>query len=68
MISHGELGLVAWRKSTRSDSDSGCVSIAVIRGFAAIRDSKDPRWRAIVLGLADCRDLVQAIKDGQYDV
>lgn len=68
MISHGELGNVAWRKSARSDASGGCVSIAVVRGFAAVRDSKDPSRRAIVLDMPAFRELVRAIKDGEHEL
>jgi ABC-type amino acid transport substrate-binding protein len=66
MISHGELGRVAWRKSVRSET-SGCVSVAVVRGFAAVRDSKDQGTQVLVLALPAFRDLVRSIKAGEYD-
>ncbi|MFK3985775.1 DUF397 domain-containing protein [Micromonospora sp. NPDC050397] len=37
-----ELGNVAWRKSSRSGSDTNCVEIAELPHTIAVRDSKDP--------------------------
>jgi hypothetical protein len=39
-----ELGLVAWRKSGRSNSTGNCVEFACVGGWVAVRDDGAPRW------------------------
>ncbi|MFC6085034.1 DUF397 domain-containing protein [Sphaerisporangium aureirubrum] len=38
----------AWRKSKRSDSQGGCVSVADLGSCRAIRDSKNPGLHVMV--------------------
>jgi hypothetical protein len=68
MAGSTEFDNAPWRKSRRSGSDSGCVSMAPYRAWVAIRDSKDPHRRTIVLPRAETRELFDGIKAGLFDL
>ncbi|NDU71441.1 DUF397 domain-containing protein [Actinomadura sp. DSM 109109] len=62
---------MAWRTSRRSGSEGGtgqCVSLAASAPFAAIRDSRDPCRTTIVLPGAALRRMLDAIKNGDFDL
>lgn len=65
MVIHGELGKARWRKSTWSDNNSGCVSIAVIGNMGIVRDSKDVNGPAITLSRKALRAFILATKVGE---
>jgi hypothetical protein len=68
MVSRGELSMAKWRKSSRSDSASGCVAIAAVGNVVAVRDSKDPDALTITLSRLKLRSFILATKAGKYDL
>lgn len=68
MVGQGEWNEASWRKSTRSGSDGGCVSVATVGSHGAVRDSKDPEPTTIVVPKAALRRLLQEIKRGEFDL
>jgi hypothetical protein len=70
MIGQRELNEASWRKSKRSGSDenTGCVSVAAVGSFGAIRDSKDPEPATIVVPITVLRRLFEEIKRGALDL
>ncbi|GAA4224184.1 DUF397 domain-containing protein [Actinomadura meridiana] len=60
-----------WRKSTYSGtggSQSDCVEVAALARNIGVRDSKNPEGPGVALPPQTFRDLVGAIKRGDYDV
>lgn len=45
---HVELSGAAWRKSTKSSNNGGCVEVADLGHAVAVRDSKNPNGPALV--------------------
>jgi hypothetical protein len=71
MVGQGEWNKASWRKSVRSGSDTqggGCVCVAVIGSWGAIRDSKNPEPTTIVVPMTTLRGLFQNIKRGLLDL
>jgi Domain of unknown function (DUF397) len=70
MVGPRELNEATWRKSKRSgdSSSTGCVSVAVVGSYGAIRDSKNPELAAIVISMATLRRLVREVKRGALDL
>lgn len=68
MASCGELSKAGWRKSTRSASTDSCVSIALVGGVGAVRDTKDPAVSTIMLPPSTLRSFLLATKAGKYDL
>lgn len=51
-----------WRKSTRSQTNGGCVEAADLHGRVAVRDSKDPAGPALLLDADSWRSFVDAVR------
>jgi hypothetical protein len=65
MSPHDQYQHATWRKSSYSQGATQCVEAAAIDGKTAIRDSKDPGGPVLLLGSAQMRALVRAIRTGQ---
>jgi hypothetical protein len=68
MGGQGDWDRASWRKSRRSDTQTGCVSLAASASCGAIRDTKNPRRTTIVLPKAVLRAMLAEIKDGAFDL
>ncbi len=66
MITEEELGSAACHKSTSSGSDSGCVSVAAIRDYYAVRDSKNSGDPAIVVSREAWVKFIDRIKHDEF--
>lgn len=71
----GEDPRLAWRRSSYSTSGENCVEVTILasevafqgRGYAAVRDSKDPDGPKLVLEGRAWRNLRHQIKAGAFD-
>ncbi|MBC6459873.1 DUF397 domain-containing protein [Actinomadura sp. HBU206391] len=69
MVSQEELNNASWRKSSRSDSGSGgCVSIALLGVYCAVRDSKDVDGPVLIFSTATLCTLFTETKRGKFDL
>lgn len=59
-----DLSHAVWHKSTRSASGGGCVEVAEVEGWVAVRDSKDPSGPALVFAPRAWHSFVTAIHTG----
>lgn len=55
-----------WRRASRSGSKGNCVEVRVQRRTAAVRDSKDPGERLLLLR-QEWLCFLSGIKAGRYD-
>ncbi|TDC69604.1 DUF397 domain-containing protein [Actinomadura sp. GC306] len=63
-----EFGQVPWTKSTRSQQTTDqCVELASVRGYAAVRDSKDPEGPLLIITGQAWQRLSRQIKTGAFD-
>jgi uncharacterized protein DUF397 len=64
----GQLGAVAWRKSTASNPNGDCVELAPLpAGPVAMRNSRDPRGPALIYTRAAIEALLDGVKAGEFD-
>jgi hypothetical protein len=57
---------VNWWKSSRSGAQGDCVEFGIIDAeLVAVRDSKNPSGPALLLGRAQARGLVAAVRRGE---
>jgi hypothetical protein len=56
-----------WRKSTYS-AVNGCVEIAFLDGFVAVRDSKERQGQALVFTPVEWQAFIDGVRDGQFDL
>lgn len=63
-----ELVAAAWRKASYSNASGGsCVEVAGGRGWAAVRDSKNPTGPALVFAPGAFAAFVDTVKAGHLD-
>ena len=55
-----------WRKSSYSGSGNNCVEVATAGAQVAVRDSKNPGGPEVACTRAAWRDLLTAIKSGEF--
>ncbi|WP_327676266.1 DUF397 domain-containing protein [Kitasatospora sp. NBC_00458] len=55
----------AWRKSSYSNGQGGCIEVDDSRP-GAVRDSKDPHGPALVLPAEAWQSFVQAVRSGEF--
>ncbi|MCP2169846.1 protein of unknown function (DUF397) [Goodfellowiella coeruleoviolacea] len=65
--STGDLAWPAWRKASRSGSESNCVELAHTGGMSAVRDSKNPAGPVLMFGPAELAAFLTAAKVGRFD-
>lgn len=58
----------AWRKSSYSGDGNNCVEAAPIADSIAIRDSKNPEARPVILQPPTWRHLCDQVKAGVFDL
>ena len=63
-----DLSGAVWRKSSRSNGPSDCVSWADLGDAVAVRDDKHPDGPVLVFTLGEWRAFVAGIKDGEGDL
>jgi hypothetical protein len=68
MGGQGDWDKASWRKSNRSGTDGGCVSLAASDACIAVRDTKDPGRTTILLPRAVLGSMLEEIKKGTFDL
>jgi hypothetical protein len=61
-----DLSKAEWHKSSHS-STNGCVEIAQIDGYVAVRDSKNQQGPALVFTPTEWRAFLRGVRDGEFD-
>jgi Domain of unknown function (DUF397) len=63
-----DLSLAIWRKASHSSgSGNDCVEIAAVADLVAVRDSKNPNGRKMLVSRSAFRRLAEEICDGHHD-
>ena len=60
-------GPFAWRTSTFTSNGTSCVEVALTDTMTALRDTKHRAGGHLILPAARGRDLVAAVKSGQFE-
>jgi hypothetical protein len=61
--------LAVWRKSTRSNGNSGnCVEWAMVDGVVGVRDSKNPGGTTLIFTPAEWTAFIAGVKGGEFDL
>jgi Domain of unknown function (DUF397) len=60
-----DLSQAKWRKSSHS-SANGCVEVARVGEYVAIRDSKDQQGSALIFTPAEWRAFLLGVEDGEF--
>jgi len=67
-VKAGELGPVAWRKSTVSNPNGNCVELAALPdGSVAVRNSRQPEGPALVYTRAEVSAFLAGVRNGEFD-
>lgn len=61
-----DLSRAAWRKSTKSQNNGGCVEVADLGAHIAVRDSKDPTGPALVFTTFEWACFLDGIEKGEF--
>jgi Domain of unknown function (DUF397) len=56
-----------WRKSSHSLANGNCVEVALLKGAAAVRDSKDRDGAVLVVTPPQWKAFVGEIRGGRFD-
>jgi Domain of unknown function (DUF397) len=56
-----------WRKSTLS-RDDGCVEVALIDQFVAVRDSKNPEGPTLRFSSTEWEAFTGGVRNGEFDL
>ncbi|MFI7615323.1 DUF397 domain-containing protein [Nonomuraea terrae] len=56
-----------WRKSSWSDNQGGCVTVANLGSHCAVKDSKDLDGEGFVVSKEAWRAFVAAVKRGEFE-
>jgi hypothetical protein len=63
------LSSAAWRKSTASDANSGCVEVAfLLDGRVGVRDSKNRSMPALAVSARSWASFLADVMAGQFDL
>lgn len=61
-----DLSGAVWRKSTKSQDNGGCVEVADLGQFIAVRDSKNPDGPALIFGYDQWSTFVAGVGAGEF--
>jgi hypothetical protein len=56
----------AWRKSTKSGNDGGCVEYAQVGAFVAIRDSRNPDREPLIFDANEWDCFLDGVAKGEF--
>jgi hypothetical protein len=61
-----DLASARWHKSSYSGT-SGCIQVAYIDGYIAVRDSKESQGPALVFNTDEWQAFIKGVRDGEFD-